>query len=268
MRPCTRCRPSTVVAEDVPPAKDGACRSLSPIVDGANLILVPGGPDAAVVALNKETGEPVWKGGGSGKPGYTTPTIATIAGKKQYLVFMGKELIAVDAADGKLLWSFPWETKFDVNAAMPIVIGEDTVFITSGYVHGCAALRIAGDKVEKLYENKEIQSHFSTPIFFNGNIYGSTDPGDLVCLDPKTGKAVWRQGGFEKGGIIIVDGTIIAMNGKDGDVIMVELKPDAYKELGRFKPEALGGKSWTAPILADGKLIIRNQAALACFDLK
>ena len=67
-------------------------------------------------------------------------------------------------------------------------------------------------------------------------------------------------------GIIVVDGTIIAINGKDGDVIMVELKPDAYKELGRFKP--LGGQSWTAPIIADGKLIIRNKAEMACFDLK
>ena len=242
--------------------------SMSPVIDGPNVIVVPGGPDAAVAVLNKETGETVLKGGGSDVAGYATPTIATIGGKKQYVVFMAKNVIGVNAADGKLVWSFPWETKFDVNAAMPIVIGEDTVLITSDYARGCAALKIAGDKVEKLYENKEIQSHFSTPIFFNGNIYGSTDPGDLVCLDPKTGKAVWRQGGFEKGGIIIVDGTIIAMNGKDGDVIMVELKPDAYKELGRFKPEALGGKSWTAPILADGKLIIRNQAVLACFDLK
>ena len=242
--------------------------SMSPLIDGNNVILVPGGPDAAVVALNKETGETVWKGGGSDRPGYATPAIMTINGKKQYVVFMAESVIGVDAANGKLIWTFPWVTKPEVNAAMPILIGEDTVFITSDYKRGCAALKIARDKVEKLWENKEMQSHFSTPILFNGNIYGGTDPGDLVCLDPKTGKSLWRQGGFEKGGIIIVDGTIIAMNGKEGDVIMVELKPDACKELGRFKPESLGGKSWTAPVVSDLKLIVRNQAALAVFDLK
>jgi len=219
------------------------------------------------VALSKETGETVWQGsGGNGLPGYATPAIATIGGKKQYLVFMSKSIIGVDPENGKLLWSFPWETKYDVNAAMPVAVGDDMILITSNYGRGGAVLKIAGDKVEKVWENKEIQSHFSTPVLFEGKIYSTTDPGDLICLDPKTGTSIWRQGGFEKGGIIVVDGTIIAINGKDGDVIMVELKPDAYKELGRFKP--LGGQSWTAPIIADGKLIIRNKAEMACFDLK
>jgi len=241
--------------------------SMSPIVDGNNLIVIPGGANACVAALNKESGATIWQGGGSDAPGYATPAIATIAGKKQYLVMTIAGLIGVDPADGKLLWSFPWKTRMDVNAAMPVMVGEDTIFITSGYGHGCTVAKIADGKAEKVWENKEIQSHFSTPVFFDGNIYGTTDPGDLVCLDPKTGKALWRQPGFEKGGIIVVDGTIIAMNGKDGDAIMVELKPDAYKELGRFKP--IGGQSWTAPIIADGKLIIRNKATtLGCFDLK
>ena len=241
--------------------------SMSPVIDGNNVILVPGGPEAGVAALNKETGQTVWQGsGGQGKPGYATPVIATIGGKKQYLVFMSKSVIGVDAENGKMLWSFPWETKYDVNAAMPLAIGDDMVFITSNYGRGGAVLKIAGDKVEKVWENKEIQSHFSTPILHEGKIYAGTDPGNLVCLDPKTGKSLWRHGGFQKGGIVIVDGTIIAMNGKDGDLIMAELKPDAYKELGRLKP--LGGQSWTAPILANGKLIIRNKQELGCYDLK
>jgi len=241
--------------------------SMSPRIDGNNVILVPGGAEAGVVVLNKETGETVWQGsGGNGKPGYATPVIATIGGKKQYLVFMSKSVIGVDAENGKLLWSLPWETKFDVNAASPVPLGDDSILITSGYARGGAVVKIVGDKVEKIWENKEIQSQFSTPILFDGKIYGTTDPGDLICLDPKTGKSIWRQGGFEKGGIIIADGTIIGLNGKEGDLIMAELNPDAYKELGRIKP--LGAQSWTAPILADGKLIVRNKAEMVCLDLK
>ena len=116
------------------------------------------------------------------------------------------------------------------------------------------------------WNNKEIQAHFSSPIYHNGYIYGTGDPGNLVCLKPDDGSAVWKQPGFEKGGIVLVDGVIIGMDGRGGDVIMVEASPDGYKELGRISP--LGGKSWTAPIVADGKLIVRNQNAIACLDLK
>ena len=240
--------------------------SMSPVVDGPNLVVVPGGPDAAVALLNKENGQTVWQGGGTSVPGYATPAIMTIAGKKQYVVFMAKSLIGVDPENGKLLWSFPWETPYNVNAATPVLVGENRIFITSNYGRGGAVVKIDAEKAEKVWENKEIQSHFSTPVLVDGRLYGTTDPGDLVCLDPTEGKTLWRQGGFQKGGIVVVDGTIIAMNGAQGDVVMVELRPDTYKELGRIKP--LGGQSWTAPIVADGKLIIRNRATLACLDLK
>jgi len=239
----------------------------SPLVDGNNLIVCPGGPNAAVVALNKATGKTVWQGGGSDKPNYATPAIATIAGKRQYLVFTCSFIMGVDPANGNMLWSHPWKTECDVNAAAPVVVDGNHIFITSGYNHGCAMLKVeAPGKVTVLWENKEIVAHFSASIFSGGYIYGTGDPGNLVCLDPKTGKALWKQGGFEKGGIIAADGTIIGFDGRGGDLIMVELKPDAYKELGRFKP--LGGQSWTAPVLSDGKLIVRNTSSIACLNLK
>lgn len=236
----------------------------SPFIDGDKLVVQPGGSGAAVAALNKNTGATIWKGGGSDAPGYATPALATLAGKKQYLVFTGKHLIGVDAANGNLLWQVRWETKYDVNAATPLVVGPNKVFISSNYGHGCAMITVTGNNASIAWESKALQCHFNSPILFGNHIYGIS--GDLACLNPQTGKALWKQSGFEKGGLVIVDGVIIAVDGAKGDVVMAEAKPGAYRELGRIKP--LGGQSWTAPIIADGKLIIRNKNALACFALK
>ncbi|MBI3910147.1 MAG: PQQ-binding-like beta-propeller repeat protein [Armatimonadetes bacterium] len=239
--------------------------SMSPLIDGNKVILCPGGPNAAVVALDKSSGETIWQGGGSEMPGYATPVVANIGGTKQYVVFVAKSVIGVDAASGKLLWSCPWVTNVDVNAATPLVIGN-SVFITSGYGHGCALVDVSGDSARARWGNKEIQAHFSSPIFWDGYIYGNSDPGNLVCLDANTGKAMWKQPGFERGPIVAVDGMIIGFNGANGELVMARLSPAGYQELGRITP--LGGQSWTAPIIASGKLIVRNRNAIACLDLK
>ncbi len=235
----------------------------SPLIDGDKLIVIPGGDGAAVAALNKHTGATLWKGGGSDKPGYATPVVATLNGVKQYIVFTAYHLIGVEAASGKLLWQLPWRTDWDVNAATPLVI-EDKIFITSNYKHGCALVSVAGNKPVIVWENKELQCHFNSPILYNHHIYGISN--ELVCLDPQTGKALWKQPGFEKGGLIVVDGVLIAMDGAKGNIVMAEATPQAYRELGRIRP--LGGQSWTAPIVADSKLIIRNKNTLACLDLR
>jgi len=234
-------------------------------IDG-NLVLVqPGGENAAVAALDKTTGATIWAGGGSDRPGYATPVVAQLSGKKQYVIFTGANVMGLDPQTGSPLWRHNWQTRHDVNAATPLVIGQH-VYITSGYNRGGTMLKIQGNNVEVLWENTEVQSHFSTPLFYDGFIYTTSDPGFLVCLNPKTGKSMWRQRGFEKGAIVIVDGTIIALDGRTGEVAMVEVTAEAYKELGRFA--GLGGQSWTAPIIADGKLIIRNKSALAVYNLK
>lgn len=239
--------------------------AMSPLIDGDKLITCTGGDNAAVVALDKKTGKTIWQGGGSDTPGYATPVVATIGGKKQYVLFTAYNLIGVDADNGELLWQVPWKTRYDVNAATPIVSG-DTVFITSGYKHGCALVKVSGRSARIVWQSKDIQSHFNSPILVNGYIYGTSDPGRLVCLELATGKVQWSQRGFEKGGIVGVDGTIIAVDGRNGDVAVIRMSPESYQELGRIRP--LGGQSWTPPIVADGKLIIRNRSALACLNLK
>lgn len=239
--------------------------SMSPLIDGNKVILCPGGMGAAVVALDKTTGKTIWQGGGNDQPGYATPQIATINGQKQYVVFTGVSVIGVDTADGALLWRYLWKTAYDVNGASVIVSG-DTVFLTSSEGTGCALLQITGGKVDPIWASKEMQCLFSSPVLVNGNIYGIGKPGDLMCLDPKTGKSSWRQPGFEYGSLIAVDGILIVLSGATGSLHMVKITPAGYQELGKFIP--LGGQSWTAPILSNGNLIIRNKTMLACFSLK
>ena len=245
------------------PGWDLAC---SPVLDGQKLILCPGGENAGMVALDKDTGKTIWQGGGTTVSGYSTPVIATINGVKQYVVMIAKGAMGVDAQSGRRLWDLPWSTSYDVNAANPVVIGN-SIYISSGYETGCGLFDIGASGATKVWANKEIQAQFSCPLYIGGLIYGTGDPGNLVCLDPKSGKALWKHEGFEKGGCVAVDGTIIAMNGSNGDIFMAAISPDGYKELGHIAGP-LGGQSWTAPIVAQGKLIIRNTKAVACLDLR
>jgi outer membrane protein assembly factor BamB len=239
--------------------------AMSPKIDGDRVIVTPGGKDAAVVVLDKKTGAKIWQGGGNFLPSYSTPVVAVINGVKQYIVFTARDLIGMDAADGHLLWNYPWTTAYDINGAVPIVDGNKLI-ITSGYGHGCALLEITAQGVVKLWETKELPDRFSTPLLRNGFIYGIGDTGHLVCLDEKDGRKCWDQPGFGFGSVIGLDEAFIALNGDNGDLTLVKFDSAAYQELGRVKP--LGGQSWTAPIIANGKLYIRNTKQLACLEIK
>ena len=195
--------------------------------------------------------------------------MATLAGRKQYIVFLATQLAGVDAQDGKLLWSFPWKTQYDVNAATPIVVGNDSVFITSGYGRGCALVKVTADGATKVWENKRIKAHFNSPVLDGGYLYGNSDPDDLVCLDAKTGDAAWSQEGFEKGGVAAVDGCLVAQNGQRGTLVLCVMSPKGYKELGRINAFPKSRKeAWAPPIVADMKLIARDLKELVCYDLK
>ena len=110
-----------------------------------------------------------------------------------------------------------------------------------------------------------IQAHFNAPVLYKGYIYGTGDPGKLTCLDPNTGKAVWQQAGFEKGGLCAADGVAFVNNGSNGEVALVKLDPTGYTELGRIAP--ISGRAWSSPILVDGKLVVRTVNAIAVVDI-
>lgn len=237
----------------------------SVLVDGDRVVICTGAADRNVVALDRRTGELLWRGGNGEMPGYATAVPAEIRGVKQYIICTGPSIIGVRADDGAVLWTIPWKNAAEVNASLPLVIG-DAVFVTSGYGIGCALYDITDKGPVQRWRNRDISAHFSSPIYYNGYIYSNSDPGHLVCMAPEDGTVAWKQGGFEKGGLLIVDGVILALAGATGDLVMAGANPAGYQELGRLTP--LGGQSWTAPVLADGRLIVRNTRAMACLDLR
>ena len=238
--------------------------AMSPFIDKDKLILSPGGTEAAVVALNKLTGATLWQGGGSDVPGYATPVLATINKQRQYVMFTKNAVMGVDTENGTRLWSYPWRTGADVNATAPIVLGN-SVFVTSAYGHGSALIDVSQTPPVALWQSKAIQSRFTRPIYADGFLYATTDGNHLMCVNAQTGEIKWQQPGFEWGGLIGIDGMLIVGDGRTGEVALIKMTPEAFQELGRITP--LGGQSWAAPIIANGRLLVRNNHALACLDL-
>ena len=242
----------------------------SAVIDGERLVTIAAGPDAHVVVLDKHTGKNVWAGGGTGKAGYATPVVATLDGKKQYLVFAAKALLGVAAADGAVLWRHPWKTSLDANIPSPIVVGDDLLWMASGYRSGCALLRIRGAEVEEIWKESRISPHWSSAILIDGHLYTTTAPGYLVCVEARTGEQKWRTKGnargFEHGGLCAVDGTLIVVEGNTGNVVQVALSPSEYRELGRISPLD-SANCWVAPIVAEKKLLVRSPKELVCLDI-
>ena len=189
----------------------------SAVIEGDQLIAVAAGENAYLVALDKKTGKELWKGGDTDLAGYSTPMLATINGKSQYLSFAGTSIMGISPGDGKTLWKHEWETKYDVNATSPIVIADDLIWIASGYRKGCALLKIEDGKTSELWENDRISPHWTSAVLLDGHLYTTTPPGYLVCVEAKTGEEKWRSKGtakgFEFGGLLAVDGILIVIEG-------------------------------------------------------
>jgi outer membrane protein assembly factor BamB len=187
---------------------------------------------------------------------------------------MGTDLVGVDAADGKVLWSHQWRAA--QCTATPIVIGEDGVFITSWYDKKAGALLKVREKgVEVVWENQNLMAKINTPVLFEGHLYGGNSGTEsLVCVDAKTGELKWTQKGFEHGGHVAVDGVLLTLSGKTGELVMVQMTPEKYVELGRINPfekkvgGRLRGNVWAPPIVADGKVIVRDRNTVVCLELR
>ena len=238
--------------------------SSSPLIVG-DLVIYNAGTYG--VALNKADGNIIWQNGKSAS-GYTTGVPYTIGGQKAVVMAMCKELVGVNPTTGKVMWKFPWKTSYDINAADAIVSGE-TIFISSGYNKGCALLKISGDDVTKVWQNKNMRNMINCSVLWEGHIYGFDGQvggkGELTCLDLATGEKKWSQGGMGTGSLMLADGKLIIL-GEKGKLVIAEATPAGYKELA--SAEILTGKCWTVPVLANGKIYARNAAGqLVCVDV-
>lgn len=217
------------------------------------------------VALDASNGATKWSSAQS-MAGYATPILY---GADQLLLFSEKHLHAVNKLDGKVQWSFPWQTKYGINAPQPVVVG-DKIFITSGYGMGGALIDVSSGQPQEVYKHKVFHCQMSGPMIIGDYLYGvsayRSAPGELRCMELSTGKQVWSKGGFGHGVVIAIGKTLIVQAEK-GDVVMVEATPDAYKEIGRKK--LLNDICWTQPVVAAGKLFVRNAVGhVVCHDLK
>ena len=238
----------------------------SATLEGNLVLLDVGGSGASTVALDKATGNTVWKSGDDAA-GYASAAVATIGGQRTVIVFKAGHVVGLDLKSGKELWRSAWKTEYDVNAATPLVLG-DKVFISSGYNAGCAMVSIAGGKASELWRNKNLRSHVNSPTISKGNIFGidgNTGGGNLVCLDPATGERRWEEKSVKGGALIAADGRLIVISEK-GELVIAEAAAGGFKELMRSK--VLDVRCWVQTTLAGGRLYLKNnEGELLCFAL-
>jgi len=237
----------------------------SATIDGDRVLVMPGGNGKGVAALDKTTGKTIITGGNH-KPGYASVVVANYNDVKQYVCMGAKTVFSVDAATGKDLWSIPWPAAYDINCTTPIVVGKTGLYITTGYGKPSAYYDILPEGPKQVWKNNNIVARVNQPVIVDGYIYSTGEQNKLVCEDVATGTVKWSQPGFEQGGVIAIDGTLIVQDGANGDITMVKLTPDGYQSLG--KVAGLGGRNWSPPVIADGVLLVRNQKAMAAYKLK
>jgi outer membrane protein assembly factor BamB len=221
-------------------------------------------------ALDAKTGKVIWKTG-TDVGGYSTPLAATFDGKAALVLMIKKAIVAVEKENGHEIWKYPWETMYDVNAAQPIVNGND-VFVSAGYGHGCALLKVKGNTAEKVWENKSLKNHLNSSVLIDGFLYGfdgdanHPQTGALTCLEFSNGNTKWRQEPLGTGSLVAADKKLIILTDK-GELVIAEVSPEGFKALAQA--QVLGGKSWTTPVLASGRIYCRNvKGDLVCLDVK
>lgn len=243
----------------------------SPLVDGDRVVISPGGSSDSIVALDLATGEKIWGADidNAGSAEYTSIVGAEIKGTKQYVKLFMNMLVGVEAETGKKLWDSDWRGATAV-AATPVV-ANDQVFITTGYGVGCKLVNVRGRSTSDEWDNREMKNHHGGVVKLGDHIYGFSDGAGLICQSWEAGEMVWnhKERFTTKGSVLIADGLLFCYNEEGGGVTLAKASPDGFEKLGQFEIEQLSGRNtWAYPVVAGGRLYIRDQNYLACFDVK
>jgi outer membrane protein assembly factor BamB len=244
--------------------------SSSPVVVGNHLILETGGVGAAFAALDKRTGETVWTAGDD-PPAYSSPIAIEIDGVRQVVFWSALGLHALDPGTGERLWRHPWETLCPVtgdplNTGTPVFVPPDRIFLSSG--SGAAVLRLTRIDgtfhVRTVWQSEAMRSDVNTGLVVGKRVFGF-DRATLKSLDVETGEERWRARGFQRGSLIAADGKLFVL-GEQGSLAIVKADPERYVAAASAK--VLTGRNWTSPVLADGRLYLRNQDEIVCIDVR
>ena len=248
--------------------------STSPLVDGELLLVEVGGKgEKSIVAFDKKNGDVIWSSH-KDKLGYSSPIAITVKGIRQIIFFTGTKLVSVSPTDGTIYWKYPWKTGYDINAATPVFIPPDKVFISSGYDKGAAMLQmrvfVSPDddrtarvqirenqgtiRVEEIWKSRKLKNHFASSVLYGNHLYGF-DNSILKCIEASTGEEKWKTRGLGKGTLILADGHLIILSDR-GKLALAEATPAGYKE--SASAEVLSGLCWTAPTLASHTDVVNS----------
>lgn len=248
----------------------------SPLVVDGKVIVNPGkqtttDAERGLVAYDRKTGKQVWASPGF-KAGYASPMLATFLGEQQIVLLDGEQVAGFHIPTGGRIWTYPWrDTNQDINVAQPLVLDDNRVFISSGYGVGCAMLKIDREgevwNAKPIYrkENKPLRCKMSGPVEYQGHIYG-LDEGILACIDAATGEEKWRDGRYGHGQLLRFEDLLIILDER-GNLVLVEATPLAHRELGKVKA-IKAERTWNVPAMVDGRIFVRNDREMACFDLR
>ncbi len=227
----------------------------SPLIEGKKVVLSVG----PVVAMNKRSGEVLWKSEAF-QAGYSSPKAFTVDGKRRIAVFNAYGPVVAREKDGTVVAKHRWKTKYDVNAATPIVLGRTNrfIFISSDYGKGCALLKLTDGGLKKAWRNREMRNHFNPCVALDLHLYGfDGDVGGakLKCIDARTGEVQWAREGMGTGSLMIADKKLIILS-ENGRLILAKASPSGFQPLAQA--QVLGGQCWTMPVLANGRIYCRN----------
>ena len=253
----------------------------SPLVDGGVVVITPGGPQATLAALNKKTGAVIWKSAvpGGDAAGYASAIIVQAAGRKQYVQLLSKGLVGVDAKTGQFLWRYADVAKGPAQYFTPVANGEYVYGGALGVGGGTVHLKSNGDGVlaEQVYFARGLPNGLGGAVIVGGHLFGTEVAQKLVAVDFATGKVVWQQDNFGWASVAAADGMLYLHLIMSGAYVLVEATPEGYREKGRFTPPAqpqhakkreFAEAAFAYPVIANGRLYIRDLGTLWAYDIK
>jgi outer membrane protein assembly factor BamB len=242
--------------------------SESPLIVGDKLLVNPGGPGASIVALNKKDGALIWKSQ-SEKAGYSSAIALDAAGTPQVVFFTSTRAVGLDVKDGRLLWEYQKPSNRVANAATPIA-RNNRVFISSDYGTGGGVVEIKANGkdmvAQEIYFNKDMRNHHSSSVLIGDHLYGFSGS-ILTAMKFDTGEIAWKDRSVGKGSLVFADGLLYLFS-ENGVVGLAEATPTGYVEKGRFRIQQESLPTWAHPVVAGGRLYLRDQDTIYAYDIK
>lgn len=247
----------------------------SVLLDGARVLCTPGGAKGAIVALDKLSGDILWQSKGfTDAAQYSSIIAANVSGKTQYVQVSLGNVVGVAAESGDVLWQAKWAGKV---AVIPTPVYQDgMVYLTSGYAAGCELLKIdTGGTPTEVYRNVMMKNQHGGVVLCGGNIYGYSDGAGWMCQEFKTGKVLWTERAkLGKGSLTCAEGMLYCLDEASGNLVLAEASAQRWQEQGRFRlaPQSTQrssqGKIWTHPVVSSGRLYLRDQEMVFCYDIR